>query len=89
MIGDAVNVAARVEAETRETGDNLLLTEATRDRLSEQFDIEERGERVLKGIERPVRLFAPLRDRSALLSDPVDAVRSVYARVRGGSRAED
>jgi adenylate cyclase len=83
VIGDAVNVAARVEAETRETGDNLLLTEATRDRLSEQFDIEERGERVLKGIERPVRLFAPPRDRSALLSDPVDAVRSVYARVRG------
>ena len=59
VIGDAVNVAARVEAETRETGDNLLLTEATRERLSEQFDIEPRGERVLKGIERPVRLFAP------------------------------
>jgi class 3 adenylate cyclase len=83
VIGDAVNVAARVEAETRETGDNLLLTEATRDRLGEQFDIEDRGERVLKGIERPVRLFAPPRDRSPLLSDPVETVRSVYARVRG------
>ncbi len=30
VIGDAVNVASRVEAETRETGDDLLLTEATR-----------------------------------------------------------
>ena len=30
MIGDAVNVAARVEAVTRETGDTVLLTEATR-----------------------------------------------------------
>jgi len=27
VIGDAVNVAARVEAATRETGDTVLLTE--------------------------------------------------------------
>ena len=83
VIGDAVNVAARVEAETRQTGDSLLLTEATRERLGESFDLESRGERVLKGIERPVRLYAPPRDRDALLPDPVEAVRSVYARVRG------
>jgi len=83
VIGDAVNVAARVEAETRETGDSVLLTEATRDRLGEQFDIEPRGERVLRGIERPVRLYAPPRDRSSLIPRPVEAVRSVYARVRG------
>ena len=30
VIGDPVNVAARVEKTTRETGDVILLTEATR-----------------------------------------------------------
>ena len=30
VIGDPVNVAARVEQVTRETGDTVLLTEATR-----------------------------------------------------------
>jgi class 3 adenylate cyclase len=83
VIGDAVNVASRVEAATRETGDNLLLTEATRQRLSETFELESRGERELKGIERPVRLFAPPRAAGSPLRDPVEAVRSVYARVRG------
>ena len=35
VIGDPVNVAARVEKMTRETGDAVLLTEATRSLLSE------------------------------------------------------
>ena len=34
MIGDTVNVAARVEAMTKETGDAILITEATRQALS-------------------------------------------------------
>jgi adenylate cyclase len=87
VIGDAVNIAARVEAATRETGDNVLLTEATKEQVGEGFELESRGERDLKGIERPVRLYAPPSDRSQILRDPVDAVRSVYARVRG-SREE-
>jgi len=88
VIGDAVNVASRVEAETRETGDDLLLTEATRERLRSPVELESRGERDLKGIERPVRLYAPPGERGGMPRDAVEAVRSVYARVRG-SRAED
>ena len=34
VIGDAVNTAARVEEVTRQTGDDILLTEATRCLLS-------------------------------------------------------
>lgn len=59
VIGDTVNVAARVEAETRRTGDAVLLTEATRARLGEEFETVSRGDRDLKGIERPVTLHAP------------------------------
>ncbi len=60
VIGDAVNVAARVEAETRITGDEVLITASTRDLLSEAAAVESRGARTLKGKDEPVELFAPL-----------------------------
>ncbi|HKJ35179.1 MAG TPA: adenylate/guanylate cyclase domain-containing protein, partial [Solirubrobacterales bacterium] len=60
VIGDAVNVAARVEGATRELGDSLLLTAATRERLGGRFEIEPRGEHALKGVDRPVELFAAI-----------------------------
>ena len=45
VIGDPVNVAARVESITRETGDAVLLTEATRRLLSDAATgVEARGE---------------------------------------------
>src|SRR3954470_14335656 len=60
VIGDAVNLAARVEAETRETGDSVLITGDTRALLSETIEVESRGVREIRGYERPVELFAPL-----------------------------
>jgi adenylate cyclase len=55
VIGDPVNVAARVQDATRELGEPLLLTEATR-LLLERADIglEERGTLTLKGKSKPV-----------------------------------
>jgi class 3 adenylate cyclase len=62
VIGDTVNTAARVEAATRETGDDVLITEATRDRLGPaRFEFGERPAMPLKGKRTEVRLFA-LRD---------------------------
>ena len=60
VIGDAVNVAARVERATRETGDTVLLTEATRRRLKRPraVRLEARGELPLKGKAEPVPLYA-------------------------------
>ena len=63
VIGDPVNVAARVERATRETGDTVLLTEATRCLLTDRgIEVEERGELPLKGKSEPVRLWAPRLD---------------------------
>ena len=59
VIGDAVNVAARVEAATRVIGDRVLITAETRDGLGPGFAVERRGAHQLKGLERPVELFAP------------------------------
>jgi len=63
VIGDPVNVAARVEAATRETGDTVLLTEATRCLLErpDEFGIQERGTLPLKGKREPVLLYAAAR----------------------------
>ncbi|MEA2386910.1 MAG: adenylate cyclase, partial [Thermoleophilaceae bacterium] len=60
VIGDPVNVAARVEEATRETGDRILLTESTRALLSESWRgrLEERGSMPLKGKSEPIPLYA-------------------------------
>ena len=86
VIGDAVNVAARVEAETRLTGDDLLLTAATRESLRDDYPLRRLGERDLRGLERPIELFT-LAGEPAEPPRAVGAVRAVYARVRG-NRAE-
>jgi adenylate cyclase len=60
VIGDPVNVAARVERATRSMGDTVLLTEATRCLLTDpSIEVEERGEMELKGKSQPVALWAP------------------------------
>ena len=58
VIGDAVNVAARVEASTRETGDTVLLSEATRERLGDADSLEPREGIELKGKDERVTLYA-------------------------------
>jgi adenylate cyclase len=60
VIGDPVNVAARVEKATRELGDPVLLTEATRCLLERSHGgVEARGEVPLKGKSDPVTVYAP------------------------------
>jgi class 3 adenylate cyclase len=60
VIGDAVNTAARVEAATRDTGDDVLITEATlRASTNDRPDWEERQPVPLRGKRDPVRLYAP------------------------------
>jgi adenylate cyclase len=67
VIGDAVNVAARVEHLTRETGDTILLTEATRCLLPDADELEPRGEVALRGKSDPIPVYAvPVGARQAL-----------------------
>jgi class 3 adenylate cyclase len=60
VIGDAVNVAARVEAATRQTGDDVLVTAATRDAMTRRLALISRGTVPLKGKSAPVEVCAPL-----------------------------
>jgi class 3 adenylate cyclase len=60
VIGDPVNTAARVEEVTRQTGDDILITEATRCLLGGDGPAcEERPMVALKGKTEQVRLWAP------------------------------
>jgi adenylate cyclase len=60
VIGDPVNTAARVEAATRLTGDDILITETTLRALGPHGDdFEERPSAPLKGKAASVRLYAP------------------------------
>jgi adenylate cyclase len=60
VIGDPVNIAARVEKATRELGDEVLITASTREQLREAIEVEPRGPRPLRGKDEPLELFAPV-----------------------------
>ncbi|MDT5319243.1 MAG: adenylate cyclase [Mycobacterium sp.] len=69
VIGDTVNTAARVESATRDTGDDLLITDATRSRIDDDDDWIERPAVQLKGKSQPVRIYALRTCRSDLERD--------------------
>jgi class 3 adenylate cyclase len=74
VIGDPVNTAARVEAATRLTGDDILITESTLRALgSTGDDFEERPSVPLRGKAATVRLYTPrsYRQRSPTTKSPL------------------
>jgi adenylate cyclase len=67
VIGDAVNIASRVEAATRDLDESVLITEATARELSDDIEVKECGEHDLKGLPEPLRLCAPrIRDAAGV-----------------------
>jgi adenylate cyclase len=77
VIGDAVNTAARVEEVTRQTGDDVLVTEATRERLHRPppGGFEPRGSVLLKGKTERVQLHAPVAAAARRAQGSMGAVR--------------
>jgi adenylate cyclase len=58
VIGDAVNVASRVEGQTKEFGMAVIITQDCLEAASGEFSAELVGERQVKGRERPVRMYS-------------------------------
>ncbi|MEA2246038.1 MAG: adenylate cyclase [Solirubrobacteraceae bacterium] len=87
VIGDTVNTAARVEEATRETGDVVLITEATRRLLREEHGgFVERAAAPLKGKSERVRLYAPLATAAETLARGATGDRAAAAAPIGPTR---
>ena len=57
-VGDVVNLAARLEAHTKDVGEPLIVDGDTLSRLENRFDFRSHGEARLKGKVRPVAVFS-------------------------------
>jgi adenylate cyclase len=57
VIGDAVNLGARLESLNKTYGTRIIISDATRARLTRPFDLRPLGEVVVKGKTRPVSIF--------------------------------
>jgi class 3 adenylate cyclase len=61
-VGDTVNVAARLEAHTKELGQPILIDENTRNGIGDGIAVEAQGELLMKGKTEPTTVFAVLGD---------------------------
>ena len=57
VIGDAVNLGARLESLNKEYGTRIIISEATRRRLKGRYDIRPLGDVTVKGKTKPVAMF--------------------------------
>ena len=57
VIGDAVNLGARLESLNKDYNTRIIISEATRARLKGQYDIHPLGDVVVKGKSKPVAIF--------------------------------
>jgi adenylate cyclase len=57
VIGDAVNLGARLESLNKDYGTRIIISEATRQRLKGRYDIHPLGDVIVKGKSQPVAIF--------------------------------
>jgi adenylate cyclase len=57
VIGDAVNLGSRLESLNKQYGTRIIISEATRERLSQSYQLRPLGDVVVKGKTQPVAIF--------------------------------
>jgi len=57
VIGDAVNLGSRLESLNKNYGTRIIISEATKEQLTGQFDLRPLGDVVVKGKTKPVAIF--------------------------------
>jgi adenylate cyclase len=73
-IGDAVNVAARVEGLTKTLGRKIVITEAVVSRIGERFHFDPLGSHDVKG-HSPVKVWGIRTARAATVAAEAEAVQ--------------
>jgi adenylate cyclase len=58
LVGDTVNLASRLQGLTKDIGEEIIISEATRARLQDDFPLERLTPAKVKGKSEPVEIFA-------------------------------
>jgi adenylate cyclase len=83
VVGDAVNLASRIEHLNKEYGTNILVSETTYQVVKDEFPRAREVDRVrVRGRAQPVHLYELFPDERAL--DWLDEYRAAYAVMREG-----
>ncbi len=94
VVGDTVNLAARLERANRVYGTRILVGESTVQAIGSEFEIREIDTISVKGKTETTRVFevmsvaGQLSEESVRLRDRYDQARRKLPRVKTGTRAE-
>ena len=78
-IGDNMNLAARLEALNKYYNSEILISESTKNELSEEFIYREIDNVAVKGKEKGVRIFELVESVDNLKAKQVDKIRSQFS----------
>ena len=85
VVGDAVNLASRIEHLNKEYGTNILVSEYTYLPLKDEFPLAREVDRVrVRGRTQPVRLFELIAQGRYASLDWLEEYRAAYAVMREG-----
>ncbi|HIJ78590.1 MAG: adenylate/guanylate cyclase domain-containing protein [Desulfobulbaceae bacterium] len=88
ILGDGVNVAARLEGVNKEFGTPILISAATRHQLSPAFQVREVGRVKVVGRQEPLVIFEPVAEGEVPLSERLIAFEQALAHYYQGDFAE-
>jgi len=78
VIGDPVNLASRTESLNKPLGTDILITEDTWKLIGDMFITEEIPSVIVKGKEKPVRMFAVINLKGAAGPQTLSEVRKLF-----------
>jgi len=88
VLGDAVNLASRIESLNKDYGTNILISEHTYAQVREEFaNAREIDEVRVRGRAQPVRLYELIPQARLARMDWLGDYRAAYARMREGDTA--
>jgi adenylate cyclase len=88
VLGDNVNLGARLEVSNKIYGTRIMISEATLIQAGEDFVVRELDDLVVRGRTKPVRVFELVATRSDGLAPEREKVLAAYERGRVAVRAE-
>jgi adenylate cyclase len=88
VVGDAVNLASRIESLNKTYGTNVLVSESTYERVKGEFpNVREIDQVQVRGRTQPVRLYELIPQARCAAMDWLEEYRAAYARMRAGDAA--